>query len=136
MATAKKAPAKGGRPPKYNAVKQMQEKIDAYFSECVANDKPPTMAGLAYALDMSRQALCDYSHKDQFLDTVKKARQRVEIHLEERLDRPQPTGAIFNLKNNFGWKDKTEHDLSSPDGSMTPQPTTINLVAPDADSES
>ena len=24
-----------------------------------------------------------------------------------------PAGAIFNLKNNFGWKDKTETDITS-----------------------
>jgi hypothetical protein len=100
----------------------MQIKIDSYFAECFANEKPPTVSGLAYALGMSRQALCDYSHKDQFLDTLKKARQRVEIALEERLDAAAPAGAIFNLKNNFGWKDQQAVDLSSADGSMSPKP--------------
>jgi len=27
---------------------------------------------------------------------------------------------IFNMKNRFGWRDKTEHDLTSSDGSMKP----------------
>jgi len=36
----------------------------------------------------------------------------VEICLEQRLDAAAPVGAIFNLKNNFGWKDKTEQEHS------------------------
>ena len=33
---------------------------------------------------------------------------------------------IFNMKNRFGWRDKTDH--SSSDGSMSPKPTTVNVV--------
>lgn len=94
----------------------MQEIIDGYFAERAASEKPPTVSGLAYALDMSTEALRNYEQKDAFLATVKRAKQRVEIALEERLDAPSPTGAIFNLKNNFGWKDKSEQEVSGPDG--------------------
>jgi hypothetical protein len=101
-----------GRPPKFNNVKEMQEAIDAYFSECDSigeHGRPYTMSGIAYALDMSRQALLDYANKDEFLDAIKKARQRVEIDVENRLmSGSAVAGAIFNLKNNFGWRDKTE----------------------------
>jgi hypothetical protein len=97
-----------GRPPKYKTPEDMQKVIDAYFSECEAIDRPFTMSGLAYALGMSRRALCDYAEKDDFLHTVKSARQRVETFLEERLYESAPAGAIFNLKNNFGWKDATQ----------------------------
>jgi len=27
---------------------------------------------------------------------------------------------IFNLKNNYNWKDKTEQELSNPDGTLRP----------------
>ena len=97
-----------GRKPKYTQAEEMQKKVDEYFGLCEVKEKPPTMSGLAMALDMSRQCLCDYSNKDEFFDTIKKARQRVEVHLEERLDGNGCAGTIFNLKNNFGWKDKTE----------------------------
>lgn len=36
----------------------------------------------------------------------------VEVFLEERLQGTAATGTIFNLKNNFGWKDKTEQKLT------------------------
>jgi hypothetical protein len=97
-----------GRPPKYNTPEEMQEVIDKYFDE---NDIY-TVSGLAYELDMSTEALRNYEAKDEFLATVKKAKQRVEISLEKRLASNAVAGSIFNLKNNFGWKDKTEVEQS------------------------
>lgn len=111
MAETKKR-SNAGRKPKYSAAKEMQAKIDDYFSVCELKEKPPTISGLALALNMSRQGLCEYAGKNEFSDTIKKAKQMVEVHLEERLHESAPTGAIFNLKNNFGWKDKTEQEVS------------------------
>ena len=104
-----------GRPPKYETPEQMQEVIDAYLVDCEDREKPPTVSGLAYALDMSTESLRNYQCKEEFLATVKKAKQWVEVGLEERLHEPAPTGAIFNLKNNFGWKDVTERVNKSDD---------------------
>lgn len=116
-----------GRPPAYSSPEEMQKDIDAYFAQVLADEKPPTISGLAYHLGMSTESLRNYQNRDQFFATVKRAKQRVEIALEERLDQGSPVGAIFNLKNNFGWKDKIEQDLTSSDGSM--RPTVIEIVA-------
>lgn len=102
-----------GRPPKYATPEEMQEAIDAYFAECYSNEEPPTVSGLAYHLGMSTEAFRNYGEKDAFLATVKRAKQRVEIALEKRLNENAPTGAIFSLKNNFGWKDKTEQEVNA-----------------------
>jgi hypothetical protein len=100
----------GGRPPKYTNAEEMQKKIDKYFEDCKLNNKPYTITGLGLALDMSRQDLINYSKKDKFFDTIKKAKMRVENYLEERLiNDTSATGIIFNLKNNYGWKDKQEN---------------------------
>ena len=107
-----------GRPPKYANVKEVQDIINTYFDTDAYiedGDKKifaPTMSGLAYALDLSRQGLLNYEKKDEFFDTIKKARQRVEVSLEQRLASNNVAGTIFNLKNNFGWKDKTETEHS------------------------
>ncbi len=105
-----------GRPRKYNKVEDMQKAIDNYFKECDKNKDPYTMSGLALALDFdSRQSLlnyCDYNDDDDisFLDTIKRARARCEANVEKGLlsGKYNPTGAIFNLKNNYNWKDKQE----------------------------
>ena len=55
------------------------------------------------------------------------ARQKVEHALEKHLYQGSVVGTIFNLKNNFGWKDKSEVDNTSSDGSMSP-PDKIELV--------
>ncbi len=112
---------KAGRKPKYSDVELFQQKIDCYFSECSKNDRPPTVCGLALHLDLTRQGLIEYQGKPEFSDAVKKAKQRVETFLEERLYGSAPAGTIFNLKNNFGWKDSIAVDNTSSDGSMTPK---------------
>jgi hypothetical protein len=107
-----------GRLPKYQTVEEMEALIEAYFAGeawIESGDTKvfaPTVTGLAYALDMTRQGLCDYGEKDIFADTVRKAKQRVEIALEKRLYHAAPVGTIFNLKNNYGWRDKSETEMS------------------------
>lgn len=122
--------SKGGRPPKYKSKEEIQEKIDAYFTECkgtVMLDKdgrpitdkygnviyvgkrPVTITGLALALGFtSRQALLNYQAKKEFVDTVTRAKAVVEMYTEERLfDKDGANGAKFSLANNFsGWKEK------------------------------
>lgn len=143
------------RPVKYKTAAQMQAVIDRYFDECALNskymtvlrsagteiertpddkrvtdDEFPTVSGLALVLNMTRQGLLEYAGKDAFSDTVKRAKLRIESFLEQRLYFPQPTGAIFNLKNNYGWKDSKDIAHTSPDGSMTPnrQPTSDEII--------
>ena len=102
--------SKVGRPKIFNDVKEVEEKINAYFNYCEEKEKPYTMSGLAYYLGISRQTLVNYSNQDQFFDTIKKARDRVQMQLEENAlsNKAYPTFTIFNLKNNFDWKDSNE----------------------------
>lgn len=102
--------SKVGRPKIFNNVKEVEEKINAYFNYCEEKEKPYTMSGLAYYLGISRQTLVNYSNQDQFFDTIKKARDRVQMQLEENAlsNKANPTFTIFNLKNNFDWKDSNE----------------------------
>lgn len=111
-----------GRPPKYETPEQMQELIDHYFANDAFVDMgdakmyAPTVSGLAYALGMSTEALRNYEGKPDFLATVKAAKQKIEVALEQRLYGQAVTGTIFNLKNNFGWKDKTEQEHTGANG--------------------
>jgi hypothetical protein len=129
---------KVGRPPKYKSAKEIQDKIDAYFKECegellldaegnpmidkygnpiMKGKRPLTITGLALALGFnSRQALLNYQDKQEFNDTITRAKAKVEQYAEERLyDKDGSNGAKFSLANNFdGWREKQqiEADLS------------------------
>ncbi len=99
-----------GRPKAFKNVEEVKEKINDYFNYCEEEEKPYTMSGLAYYLEISRQTLVNYSNKDEYFDTIKKARDKVQMQLEENAlsNKANPTFTIFNLKNNFDWKDKME----------------------------
>lgn len=102
-----------GRPKAYTEVEVMQQKIDKYFNDCDRKNEPYTVTGLCLALDICRDTLSEYMKKDEFSDTIKKAKLKVENYLEKRLiNDNSTTGIIFNLKNNFGWKDKQEIEHS------------------------
>jgi len=104
------------RPPKWTSVEQLQGLIDEYF-ESVKEPKPVgdtfyfepiTITGLALALDTSRETLCDYQEKDEFSDTIKRAKLRCENFAEKQLYLGKAAaGPIFSLKN-FGWKDSQD----------------------------
>lgn len=96
-----------GRPLKFKTVEELQEKIDKYFID--TNIKQWTITGLALALGTYRQTLINYEEKDEFLDAIKTAKQKVEYSYELDLKEKGNTGTIFALKN-FDWKDKTELD--------------------------
>lgn len=121
-----------GRPPMFESAEQMQELIDKYFEECdgkpfldkdgtpmrnkygkiIKDDRRPyTITGLALALGFnSRQALLNYEGKEEFYDTIRRAKARVERYAEERLyDKDGSNGAKFSLANNFkGWSEKQQ----------------------------
>lgn len=100
-----------GRPATWTSPEVLAKLIDQYFK----NQDHPTMAGLAEALDISRATLYNYEKKDEFLDTIKKARQRIELIYENLLIYGgQPTGVIFALKNT-GWKDRTDMTTNDKD---------------------
>ena len=101
---------KAGRRPKFQSVKELQAKIDAYFAECDKKKAPYTITGLASALDTTRKTLLDYENRnDEFSEAIIRAKARCEEYAERQLfASKQCTGAIFTLKNNFGWQDTQE----------------------------
>lgn len=118
-----------GRPLKYKTVEELSKAIDEYFDYCdnriqqvyskksdgvieIINSAPYTMSGLAYAMGIDRDTLLNYSKKEEYFGTIKSARDKVHSDVEQRLMENNARGAIFNLKNNFGWKDKTEVDTN------------------------
>jgi hypothetical protein len=131
-----------GMTPMYTSVEEIESKIEQYFEDCkgypltdnegnqifnkfglpvLIDVHPPTVTGLALALGFtSRQALLNYQAKLEFVDTITRAKARVEQYAEERLfDRDGSNGAQFSLRNNFkGWDADKKNDDSG-DGKIT-----------------
>ena len=106
--------AKMGKPRKYKNVEELQKGIDAYFKECDDKGEPYTVTGLALTLDIDRSTLLRYEKEfeEEYRVTVKNAKTKIENNIEKfsMMGKYNPTMSIFNLKNNFGWKDKYETD--------------------------
>ena len=123
----------GGRPPKYKNVEEIEEKIEQYFAICegeplldnegkpvvnkygypcwIKPPKPPTVTGLALALGFTtRLSLLNYQDKKEFMNTITRAKTKIEEYAESRLfDRDGSNGAQFSLRNNFkGWNGEQE----------------------------
>lgn len=96
-----------GRPLKFKNKEDLQNKITEYF--LVTPPEEIAITGLALFLDTTRETLCSYEEKDEFIDTIKRAKLTVEFAYEKRLIKNGNAGSIFALKN-FGWKDKSEHE--------------------------
>ena len=135
----------GGRPAKYSDPEAMQAVIDRYFTDCrrnqiaraqntmlddtITEDERPTVTGLSLTLGFNgRQSLIDYVTRkvdaDRFADTVKRAKARVEQALEQRLYESSPAGAIFSLKNNYGWRDEKHLSVD------VEEKRTLTIIAP------
>ena len=98
-----------GRPLKFKSVEALEEMIEGYFCDCDEKGRPYTVSGLAVFLDCDRQTLLNYEKKKEFFGTLSRAKTAIEAYAEECLFTARnTTGIQFNLKNNFGWKDKQE----------------------------
>lgn len=109
---------KGGRPFKYDP-EELDALIEEYFEESGIHARghpikpesfiPPSISSLAIHLDTNRATIANYTKKDEYVDSIKRAKLRVEAFNEWMLaTNGKPTGTIFSLKNNFGWSDKVE----------------------------
>ena len=114
---------KGGQPIKWNTPKELKTLIDAYYVWAKENVMHVTVSGLAWWLGCSRQTLINYEYSDrndwlkrlddktrqEYVVTVKEAKQYIEMQYEQKLyDNKTTTGAIFTLKINYAWCDKQE----------------------------
>ena len=75
----------GGRPKSFETVEDLENAIESYMEYINEERVPPTMAGLAYFLDIDRQTLYNYAKKEKYFDTIKKYRNWLFMKLEENL---------------------------------------------------
>lgn len=122
----------GGRPRKFDTVEQLETLIEGYFDYCdnyiatkIVFDKegeqstvkyhfpkPYTVSGLCAYLGITRDTLSEYQKQDEFSDTIKTAKTKIEAEKIEGAmqGKYNPAITIFDLKNNHNMVDKTEVD--------------------------
>ncbi len=79
---------------------------------------PPTISGLCLYLGIDRSTWQNYANGEdepKKAKVVHAARARIEAYLEEQLLTREKSvqGIIFNLQNNYGWKNKTEVEIGA-----------------------
>ena len=112
----------GGRPTKYNAT--IQKKADEYINNLPDDEVIHTVEGLADHINVARSTV--YKWKDeieQFSDTLetilrKQAKTLINRGLAGEFNAPM-TKMMMNV--NHGYRERTELDNLSSDGSMSPQ---------------
>lgn len=99
--------SRAGQPPKYRTAELLAEAIDAYFQSLKDDLKPPTVAGLAYALGFcDRRSLNDQEKRGaKYSHVIKCARIYIESCHEAGLYGSSAAGHIFWLKNHAGYVD-------------------------------
>lgn len=102
----------GGRPKKFKSVEDIDERVKDYKKYIKDENSVPTMAGLAYYLEIDRQTLYNYAKNEEFFDTIKKYRDWVLMKIEENCAIRGHGGSIF-LAKNYGYTDRQEVNVNT-----------------------
>lgn len=110
--------AKDNHTKKIKTEEELEQKIKKYFEECDKNEEPYSMGGLADTLDIDRSTLVRYGNDEndiEYANLIKKAKRKVERQLEVNAlkGKSNPVFTIFNLKNNYGWRDQQEVKMTN-----------------------
>jgi hypothetical protein len=119
-----------GQPKAFATVEALEAACDEYFEKMQKEKRPTTMSGLAVHLGVDRTTLFNYSKDDEYFNTIKRAKARVEANMEEGALTGQlnPTVTIFSMKNNFGYSNDGGVADSPPPAQVTNN-TQVNVVA-------
>lgn len=117
-----------GRHKMYESPEDFDAMVDAYVAECQAESKPMLFTELALFLGFSsRHSLHEYKNYPDFSRSVDRALSIIASGYERHLHGANNSGARFALTN-YGWKNNSDVNVSSPDGSVSASITTTDPV--------
>lgn len=116
--------------PKVETDEELIERVDWYFQFCASNDIRPGVEGLALACGVDRRTLWDWQVGNSRSGTmrgeiIKEAKQRLAMFHEALMlyGRINPVTGIFLAKNNYGYTDRTELEVTTGNNLLGPQLT-------------
>lgn len=120
---------RGKQVEKTRMVTDHSQKPETYTEFTLSDRESYSITGLALALDTNRLTLLNYEDgtylkteddedydpeenalMTEFINTIKRAKAKIEHDVQRRLESNAVVGTIFNLKNNFTWIDRQETD--------------------------
>lgn len=105
-----------GRPPKFDSPEHLEELFNIWkltFSDSAISEIPD-IEGFCDFVDAYRDIISEYEKKEEYSDTIKRIRnwiyyKKKQLAMQNKMN---PTIFIFDAKNNAGYVDKTEQDVS------------------------
>lgn len=106
----------GGRPLKFQSVEELQSVFNEWKTQFYIGGELegeiPDIEGFCYYIDSYRDLFSEYEKKEQFSDTIKRIKnwiyyRKKQLAMQNKMN---PAVFIFDAKNNFGYKDKTEQE--------------------------
>jgi hypothetical protein len=145
-----------GRPLLFESVEELDRKIDEYINSCapqivktqvkrmkadgteywaesetIRDQQPLTVSGLAYHLGCDRKTLLNYKERPEFFPSIERALTACEKYAESQLFiGKNANGASFALKNNYGWEDKSTHEVDGKGGFFNAPKLVIEVIRP------
>lgn len=137
-----------GRPRAWTDPEDLQRRIEEYFESLIVfkqvddpsepdgkltivdREDPPTMAGLAFHLGVSRRTLVNYDDP-KFASVIARAKAFIEQWLERELYTRQGStnGLQFGLAMNFGWQDADEKETGGAFSQQVIAPAQVERTA-------
>lgn len=118
-------------------VDAVRDRIFGYFELCARYDMKPSMAELALAMRMTRLQLYYFKNNNgqkRLKREVREALRMAEAIIDAQMNaymlngKVNPVSGIFLMKNCFGYKDKTELEIS-PGAGFALEPSLDDIVA-------
>ena len=102
-----------GRPLKFPDADAFDKMIDDFFNDCEINSKKPTIERLAVYMGVHKETIAEYENRKEFSVSVKKAKDRcLDWLISDGLNAKNPAMHIFLAKNNYGYRDKIEQEIT------------------------
>lgn len=123
-----------GRPPKFNTVEELQTKFDEWKKELQVGGalfgEVPDVEGFCDYVDSYRDLFSEYESKPEFSDTIKRIKNWMYYRKKQLAfgGKMNPAVYIFDAKNNHGYVDKQETDITTAGEKIESKPLDMDLV--------